>query len=70
MVNTSSFVHDWNLSTIKDIVLINMAQVRSRYFRIKKIVEEYMQEVIDRKNPNPYNYIKRLLKANVNKVEP
>jgi len=35
MVNTSSFVHDWNLSTIKDMVMLKMAEVRSKYFRVR-----------------------------------
>lgn len=71
MVNTSYFVHDWNLSTIKDIVQISMAQVRSRYFRIRKIVDEYTRELMDKKNnPDKDEYLKKLMKANINKVEP
>ncbi|KAL4440781.1 hypothetical protein ABPG74_013762 [Tetrahymena malaccensis] len=70
MVNTSSFVHGWNLQTIKDIVLINMAQVRSRHFRIKNIIDEYVREYLDNKNPDRSEYMKRLIEANKNKIEP
>ena len=70
MVNTSSFVHDWNLSTIKDMVMLKMAEVRSKYFRVRQIVKEYIVEIKNNQKPDKNEYLERLVKASSTQIEP